>query len=155
MENREIYLTPDGAEKIRKELELLRGPQRLEIAKRLRHAIEMGDLTENADYISAKEDQAFLEGKILELETILRNASVVEKGETNGVVNIGHSVVVEEEDGSKRDFTLVGVKEVDPRQGRISYESPIGKALLGKKMGDTICVDTPGGKVTLKILTIR
>lgn len=155
MENKEIYLTPDGAKKIRDELDLLRGPQRLEIAQRLRHAVEMGDLTENADYLSAKEDQAFLEGRILELETILRKAIIVEKNETNGVVNIGNSVVVEEEGGNKRNFTLVGVREADSRQGRISYVSPIGKALLGKAVGDTINVDTPGGKIILKILTIR
>ncbi len=155
MENKEIYLTPDGAKKIRDELDLLRGPQRLEIAQRLRHAVEMGDLTENADYLSAKEDQAFLEGRILELETILRKAIIVEKNETNGVVNIGNSVVVEEEDGNKRNFTLVGVREADSRQGRISYVSPIGKALLGKAVGDTINVDTPSGKIILKILTIR
>ena len=155
MENKEIYLTPEGASKIRNELEVLCGPRRLEIAQRLRHAVEMGDLTENADYLSAKEDQAFLEGRILELETILKNAVIVEKSETNGVANIGNSVVVEEEDGSQRNFTLVGVKEVDPRQGRISYESPIGKALIGKKVGDTVSVDTPGGKIVLKVLTIR
>lgn len=155
METSEIYLTPEGAQKIRDELDSLRGSKRREIAQRLRHAIEMGDLSENADYLSAKEDQAFLEGKILELEAILRRAIIVEKIANVDLVSIGNAVRVAEEGGGERSFTLVGRKEADPKSGRISYESPIGKALYGKTIGDIVNVDTPGGKICFKILEIR
>jgi transcription elongation factor GreA len=155
MDNKEIYLTPEGAQKLRSELEDLINKKRPELAQRLRHAVEMGDLSENADYTKAKEDQAFLEGRIQELEFILREAIIVEKDEQNDVVKIGNSVLISQNGAAPETFLLVGVKEANPREGKISHESPIGKALLGKRRGDTSVVQTPGGKIELNILDIK
>jgi transcription elongation factor GreA len=149
-----FYLTPEGAEKIRQELEDLRGPQREELARRLRHAVQQGDLSENADYIMAKEDQAFLEGRIMELEILLRDAVVVEKDAQSDVVEIGTLVTVIEDGYPPETFHLVGKKEVNPGEGKISYESPIGKALIGKRIGESTTADTPGGPITYTILGI-
>ncbi len=156
MEKREFVLTAEGAARLRKELEELKGPRRRELAQRLRSAIQMGDLSENADYIAAKEEQAFLEGRIQELETILRYAVVVEEGEaTVDTVGVGNTVVVAENGREPETFHLVGIKEADPRNGKISHESPIGKALLGKRIGDTVVAQTPAGPLEFKILEIR
>lgn len=154
MTKREYLLTAEGAARLREELSILRGPRRDEIAARLRNAVQMGDLSENADYIVAKEDQAFLEGRIQELETLLREAVIVE-GTTAGVVGVGSTVVVSEDGGPSETFYLVGNKEADPRQGRISHESPIGVALIGHSVGDTVQATTPGGTLTFTILEIR
>jgi transcription elongation factor GreA len=154
-ENRNFYLTPEGAAKIRAELDELRGPRRDALALRLRHAVQQGDLSENADYIHAKEDQAFLEGRILELETILRQATVVEPPTATDVVGLGTTVVVAEDGGGPEVYQLVGLKEADPRRGKISHESPIGKALLGKRVGDIAEVRTPGGALRFTIVEIR
>lgn len=147
------YLTPEGEKKLRAELAELTGSKREELAKRLRAAIQMGDLSENADYHKAKEDQAFLEGRIQELEAILRTATIVEK-KSSDKVEVGAQVTIQEEDYDPETFYLVGATEADPRNGRISNESPFGKALLGHKVGDTVEAETPGGKVKLKILKI-
>jgi transcription elongation factor GreA len=155
MENKELYLTPGGAQKLQNELDDLVNNKRPELAKLLRHAVEMGDLSENADYIKAKEDQAFLEGRIQELEFILREAIIVEKSKQNDVVRIGNTVIISQNGGSPETFVLVGVKEANPREGKISHESPIGKALLGKMKNDTAIVQTPGGKIELNILEIN
>jgi transcription elongation factor GreA len=155
MQKRPLYLTPEGAAKLRADLEDLRGPKRQALAKRLRHAIQQGDLSENADYISAKEDQAFLEGRILELETILREASVVDTPTTSDVVDLGTTVVVAEAGRQPETYLLVGLKEADPRQGKISHESPLGRALMGKRVGDTAEAVTPGGTIRMQILEIR
>jgi transcription elongation factor GreA len=154
MADREFFLTPEGADRLRAELDELRGPRRTDLAKRLRHAVQQGDLSENADYISAKEEQAFLEGRIQELETILREATVVEGGSTD-TVTVGNTVVVAEDGRSPQTFQVVGIKEASPREGRISNESPIGKALIGKRVGDVALAETPGGRVELKIIEIR
>jgi transcription elongation factor GreA len=155
MQKRPLYLTPEGAAKLRADLEDLRGPKRQALAKRLRHAIQQGDLSENADYISAKEEQAFLEGRILELETILREASVVDTPTTSDVVDLGTTVVVAEAGREPETYLLVGLKEADPRQGKISHESPLGRALMGKRVGDTAEAVTPGGTIRMQILEIR
>ena len=155
MQKRPLYLTPDGAAKLRADLEDLRGPKRQELAKRLRHAVQQGDLSENADYLSAKEDQAFLEGRILELETILREASIVDTPTTSDMVDLGTTVIVAEAGQEPETYQLVGLKEADPRQGKISHESPLGRALMGKRVGDTAEAVTPGGTIRLRILEIR
>ena len=156
MTNDTIYLTVEGATRLKAELEDLKGSKREEIAKRLRSAIQMGDLSENADYHKAKEDQGFLEGRIQELEYTLRNAVIVEKGAgSNDVVSIGDKVTVQEEDYPPEIFYLVGVKEADPRNGKISNESPIGQALLNRRVGDIAQAQTPGGKILLRILKIE
>jgi transcription elongation factor GreA len=150
------YLTAGGAVRLREELKELKGPAREELARRLRSAIEMGDLSENADYHAAKEQQAFLEGRIQELEYLLKNAIIVEDtGEKREVVDLGARVTVQEEDFPPETYHLVGAKEADPRNGRISNESPIGTALMGKREGEEVTAQTPGGDVRLKILKIE
>jgi transcription elongation factor GreA len=149
------YLTAEGAEKLRKELEELKGPRRQELARRLRSAIQMGDLSENADYHKAKEDQGFLEGRIQELEYKLRNAVIIDKTANRDEVGIGNHVTIQEGDGEPETYHVVGAQEADPRKGRISNESPIGKAVMGHKVGDAVEVETPGGKLRFKIVKIE
>ena len=155
MNDQEYYLTPEAAINLRNELEELKGPRRSDLAKRLRFAIQQGDLTENADYIAAKEEQAFLEGRILELETLLRDAIIVENTEPCDQVRIGCTVTVTMDNGEERVFHMVGMKEADPRRGKISHESPIGKALMDSRVGDTVTAETPAGKIQLKIIEIQ
>lgn len=149
------YLTPEGEAKLKAELAELTGPKREELAQRLRAAIQMGDLSENADYHKAKEDQGFLEGRIQEIEAILRNAVIIEKTTSTGVVTIGSTVTIQEEGFEPEQYYLVGPTEADPRQGKISHESPIGKALMDKKVGDVAEAETPGGKIKFKIIKIE
>jgi len=149
------YLTPEGEAKLQAELAELKGPRREELAKRLRSAIQMGDLSENADYHKAKEDQSFLEGRIQEIESILRNMVIIEKKQTSGIVFIGSHVTIQEENFDPETYHLVGPTEADPRNGRISHESPIGRALMDKKVGDIAEAETPGGKIKFKIIKIE
>ena len=150
-----MYLTAEGAEKLKAELADLKGPQRTALAARLRDAIQMGDLSENADYHKAKEDQAFLEGRIQELEYTLSNAVIVDGTARKDIVSVGMRVTVQEEDLDPETFHIVGAKEADPRSGKISNESPFGHALMDHKVGDVVEVETPGGKTRLKILKIE
>jgi transcription elongation factor GreA len=152
--NQQTYLTPEGEAKLKAELMELTGPRREEIAKRLRSAIQMGDLSENADYHKAKEDQSFLEGRIQEIEAVLRRAVIVEKTQSD-VVSVGSHVTIQEEGFDPETFYVVGAKEADPRNGKISNESPIGSALMDHKVGETVEAQTPGGKIKLKILKIE
>ena len=150
------YLTAEGAERLRDELARLKGPARQEMSQRLRSAIQMGDLSENADYHKAKEDQGFLEGRINELEYLLANAIIFEiQSGSQEVVNVGMQVTVQEEDEDPETYLLVGAKEASPREGKISNESPIGKALIGHRQGDVVTVQTPGGDIHLKIIKIN
>ena len=150
----QTYLTPEGAEKLRAELKELTGPRREELAQRLRSAIQMGDLSENADYHKAKEDQAFLEGRIQEIEAVLRTAVIIEKTKSD-YVTVGSTVTVQEDNFTPETYYLVGAKEADPRNGKISNESPIGRALMEHKVGDVVEAETPGGKIRFKILKIE
>jgi transcription elongation factor GreA len=149
------YLTPEGEARLKQELEQLKGPRREELARRLRSAIQMGDLSENADYHKAKEDQGFLEGRIQEIEYMLRNAVIIEKNTSRDVVGIGNHVTIQEDGSAEETYHMVGAKEADPRNGKISNESPIGRALMDHKVGDTVEVETPGGKIRFKILKIE
>ena len=149
------YLTAEGARRLEKELAELKGPQRLAISKRLRDAIQNGDLSENADYHKAKEDQGFLEGRIQEIEYLLRNAVIIEKNVSKDVVSIGSHVTIQEASFPVETYHVVGAKEADPRNGKISNESPIGRALMDHKVGETVEVETPAGKIKLKILKIE
>ena len=152
----EVYLTSEGAQKLKLELEELKGRGRDELAKRLRSAIQMGDLSENADYHKAKEDQSFMEGRIQELEYLLNNAIIIEDNMApSDAVQVGSCVTVQEGDEPEETFYLVGAKEADPRNGRISNESPIGSALLGARVGDVVTAATPGGEIRLKIIKIE
>ncbi|MGZ6347149.1 MAG: transcription elongation factor GreA [Anaerolineales bacterium] len=149
------YLTSEGEVKLRSELAELKGPKRDELAKRLRSAIQMGDLSENADYHKAKEDQGFLEGRIQEIEYILRKAVIIEKNNNKNIVAVGSHVTIQEEGSPPETYHMVGAKEADPRNGRISNESPIGRALMDHKVGEQVDVETPGGKINFKILKIE
>lgn len=149
------YLTAEGLEKLQNELKHLKSTVRTELSNRLRAAIQMGDLSENADYIQAKEEQAFIEGRILELENLLSNVKLIEeKDRKDGKVDIGSTVTVQEDDFPEETYYLVGPKEADPPNGKISYESPIGKSLLNHKIGDVVDIQTPGGKLKLKIVKV-
>ena len=151
-----IYLTAEGAERLKSELSELKGPARNEIARRLRSAIQMGDLSENADYHKAKEDQGFMEGRIQELEFILKNATIIKATNIpHEVVEVGATITIQEEDYPPETYLMVGAKEADPRQGKISNESPIGRALMGSRVGDIVVANTPGGSLTFKIINIE
>ena len=151
------YLTPEGHAKLKAELENLTTVKRQELSKRLREAIQMGDLSENADYIMAKEDQAFLEGRIQELEQVLRNAQIIqnEDSDRHDNVRVGATVTVQEPGEDAEMYTIVGAHEADPRKRKISNESPIGRALLGKSAGDVVKAETPGGVLVLKVVKIE
>jgi transcription elongation factor GreA len=150
------YLTAEGAAKLKEELEFLKGTRREEIAKRLRFAIEQGDLSENADYSAAKEDQSFVEGRIMELETVLSNVKIIEElVHKKGIVNIGSFVTIQEDDFEPEVYQIVGPQEADPTKGKISYESPIGSALYQRKVKDKVVAETPNGKIEFKILEIK
>ena len=154
MAQHQTYLTPEGEIKLKAELAELTGPRREELAQRLRSAIQMGDLSENADYHKAKEDQAFLEGRIQEIEAVLRSAIIIER-KNSDVVSVGAHITVQEDNYDPETYYLVGAKEADPRNGKISNESPIGRALLDHKVGDVVEAETPGGTVKFKILKIE
>ena len=149
------YLTAEGAERLRNEMAYLKGPARDQLAQRLRAAIQLGDLSENADYISAKEDQAFLEGRIQELAVVLSNVQIIEEKSTSGgVVDIGSHVTIQEGDFEEETYYIVGPKEADPHNARISHESPIGRALLNHRVGETVTAETPNGAIRFKIIRI-
>ncbi len=150
----QTYLTPEGAAKLKAELAELTGPRREELAQRLRSAIQMGDLSENADYHKAKEDQAFLEGRIQEIEAVLRTAIIVEKTRSD-IVTVGSRVTVQEDNYDPETYYMVGAKEADPRKSKISNESPIGRALMEHKVGDVVEAEAPDGKIRFKILKIE
>ena len=152
----DIFLTKEGIQKIKEELEELKGSARAELADRLRAAIEMGDLSENADYIKAKEDQGFIEGKIQELEETLKRVKMIAQGNNSSdEIQIGSSVVVIEEGYPEEIIHIVGSKEANPNSGKLSYESPIGSALLEHKVGDIVRVKTPEGVINFKIIEIK
>lgn len=153
--NDQIILTTAGKEKILAELAELKGVKRLEIARRLKSAIEMGDLSENADYKAAKEDQGFLEGRILELESTLANAIIVDDAVTdNSVVQIGSTVTILEDGDEEEVYQIVGANEANPREEKISYVSPIGSAVLNHKKGDVVEILLPN-KSTRKVRILK
>lgn len=155
MASDEIFLTKEGEEELRKELRELVEVRRPDLAQKLKEAVAQGDLKENADYHDAKEKQAFIEGRIQHIEAILRNATVVDDSGPSDEVRIG-SVVVIREDGLDEDeeYKIVGSAEANPQERKISHESPIGAALLGKKKGKKVKVETPGGTIKFKIISV-
>ncbi len=155
MTEEHILLTPEGKAKLQSELEHLRSVRRPQVAQQLREAVDEGDLTENSGYEDAKHEQAFVEGRILTLETLLRKALVVEAEADTDVVAFGSWVTVLERGSGEETFRIVGSAEVDPSNGRISNESPLGKSLLGGKVGEEVVVETPGGVRYFEILDIR
>jgi transcription elongation factor GreA len=156
MTNQAVYVTSAGLKKLEEELEHLRTVRRQEVAQRLHEAMEGGELIENAEYEAAKNEQAFVEGRILELEHRIAQAQVIKPGKGGDIVTIGSTVVVKEGRGRKRDtYTIVGASEANPKEGLISNESPLGRALLDKKVGDKVEVDAPAGAIKFKILEIK
>jgi transcription elongation factor GreA len=150
------YLTADGLAKLKAELEQLKGPAREDLSRRLRQAIQQGDLSENADYIQAKEEQGFLEGRILELSEILSNYAIIDETTIHRQrVDIGAKVTIQEDGFPPEMYQVVGPKEADPRNNRISHESPIGRAMLGHSTGDLVTAETPNGSFTFKIVSIE
>jgi transcription elongation factor GreA len=152
-----VYLTEDGLQKVKEELEYLTTTRRPEVAKMISEAIKEGDLSENAGYDEAKTAQGFLEGRIRDLESILKRVQIIKEGESaTNVVSMGRTVIVREV-GTDFDetYTIVGSLEADPLNGRISNESPIGKALMGRKVGAKVVANTPGGEITFKIMRIE
>jgi transcription elongation factor GreA len=148
-----IYLTKKGLEELKIELKELIDGKRPEMAKRIKDARDMGDLSENAEYHSAKEEQAFVEGRIAELEDIIKNAQV-QKISSKDVIAVGTKITVKI-DGDEQIFHLVGAPEADPAEGKVSHESPLGSQLMGKKVGDKFEVEAPVGKLTYTILKIH
>ncbi len=153
MNNKTQYISEDGLAKLRAELAELVNARRAEIAQRIHDAKEHGDLSENAEYEDAKNEQAFVEGQIQRLESLVKNAVIIDEVHGTEHVQIGSTVKVEGSDG-KEQFTIVGSTEASPREGRISNESPVGRALLGRHKGDKVDVRVPAGDFSYKILEI-
>jgi len=150
------FLTREGLERLKSELDHLQKVKRAEVAERLREAVEGGgDLTENAEYETAKTEQAFIEGRITDLKLLLANTQIIEKNGVSKTVQLGSTVTFQEGDFSPETFVLVGPIVANPREGRISFESPLGKALMNQKTGDTVIVKVPDGDITVRILKIK
>jgi transcription elongation factor GreA len=150
------YLTPEGLDKLEKELEHLRVVRRQEVASRIQRANEIGGTVDNAEYDEAKNEQAFIEGRILTLENIINNAILIKDEErSTGVVKVGSKVTVHTERGTDEAYTIVGSTEADPSQGRVSNVSPLGKALLGKRSGEVAEVRAPSGRIKFRIKKIE
>lgn len=148
------FLTREGFQKLQEELDYLRSVKRQEVAQRLHEAMEGGELIEDAEYEAAKNEQAFVEGRIQELEILLANARVIEEGASREVVQVGAKVTIQEGENEPEAYVIVGPAEANPRQGRISNESPLGRALIDHRAGDTVRVDAPGGAFTVRIVKV-
>ena len=156
-EAKKVAMTYDGLKKMEQELENLKTVRRKEVAEKIKEARGQGDLSENAEYDAAKEEQGEIESRIIQLENLLRNAEVIDEDVLKmDVVNLGSKVtVLDVEFDEEMEYTIVGSTEADPMNGRISNESPLGMALLGQKVGATVMADTPDGEVAFKILNIQ
>jgi len=156
MANSAVYVTAEGLLKLEEELEHLRNVRRQEVAKRLREAMEDGDeLIDNAEYEAAKNEQAFVEGRILELERMIAQAQIIEHDIKTDTVEIGSTVVIKEGNKKPETYRIVGIAEANPKQGLISNESPLGKALLKKRVGDPVEVEAPDGAIRFKVVKIK
>jgi len=152
------FLTKEGYQKLADELEHLRTEKRVEVANRLHEAMEGGELIENAEYEAAKNEQAFVEGRIQELEMLLASARVIdEKAKKNktGVIQVGSTITISEEGADPEKYTIVGAAEANPREGRISNESPIGRTVLNHRAGEELTVEAPGGTFKVKIIKVE
>jgi len=150
------YLTKQGLKKLQEELAELTTTKRQELAEKLQHAIGQGDLSENAEYQEAKEEQAFLEGRVREVENILSKAIIIESGRKSSTVKIGSTVEIERVGAKRKEtFTIVGAEEADPFEGRISHQSPLGMALIGHRAGDTVSAATPAGPAKWKLKKLK
>jgi len=155
MSEQVTYLTREGLKKLEEELEHLRTVRRAEIADRLHQAMEDGELIENAEYEAAKNEQAFIEGRILTIEVLLSEAVLIEEDGPTNMVRVGSTVKVQEDGSKPEQYTIVGAAEANPAKGLISNESPLGKALLGRKVGDEVKVNAPAGVLSFKVIKIE
>jgi transcription elongation factor GreA len=156
MAQKEVFLTPEGLEKLKAELEYLRSVRRQQVADQIHRAKELGGTVDNAEYDDAKNEQAFVEGRILTLEKMLKNASIIQEEKApSSSVRLGSKVTVGSKGGEKEYYAIVGSAEANPSDGKISNESPVGKALMGKRVGDEVEVHAPAGARKLKIVAIE
>ena len=153
--DKKTYLTGEGFKKVIRELDELKNVKRKVIAERIQDAKELGDLSENAEYAEAKNEQSFTEGRIAELETIVKNAEIIDSSKLTAVsVEVGNTVKLKAEENISREFSIVGSNEADPNTWRISNESPLGQAMLGKRVGEEVVIFTPGGRISYTIESI-
>jgi transcription elongation factor GreA len=153
MDTKKIYLTKEGLDELKKEFDQLTKVKRPDILERVSQARSMGDLSENAEYVAAREELSFIDGRIDELEELIKQAVLIQETHSKGLVKLGSTVEVTIK-GKKEVFTVVGEWEADPHDKKISHESPLGKALLGKKVGETIEVEAPAGVVVYTIASV-
>ncbi len=150
------FLTKEGYQKLADELEYLRGTKRKQVAERLHEAMEGGELIENAEYEAAKNEQAFVEGRIQEVEIILASARIIDGNhQDESIVQVGDTVIVKEGNGDPEEYTIVGAAEANPRVGKISNESPLGRSLLGHQAGDEVSVEAPGGTFKIRVVKVK
>ena len=150
----QTFLTREGLKKLEEELDHLRTVRRVQVAERLHNAQDVGDLIDNVEYEDAKNEQAFVEGRILTLEMMLSNAVIIKENGPEGVVGLGSKVTVKEGSSKPEAYQLVGPAEANPKEGKISNESPLGKALFGRRIGDEVKVNAPAGSLTFRIVGI-
>ncbi len=148
-------LTPEGFAKLQEELDYLRNTKRREVAERLHEAMEGGELIEDAEYEAAKNEQSFVEGRIQELETILANARVIELNSNHEVAQLGATVTIQEDGNEPEEYIIVSSAEANPREGKISIDSPMGRALVDKRAGAEVVVDAPGGSFKLQLIKVQ
>lgn len=153
MTERQTFITADGLEKLRDELQQLKTVKRREIAQRIQEAKELGDLSENAEYVEAKNEQAFVEGRVAELEATVKNAVIIQDVKNAEQVRVGSKVTLKT-DGKQLTYTIVGSNESDPKNGRISNESPLGQAFIGKRVGEVVDISVPMGTRTFTVVSI-
>jgi transcription elongation factor GreA len=152
-DEKQTFITEEGLEKLKQELDYLKNIKRNDVAERIAAAKELGDLSENAEYSEAKDEQSFIESRIIELESIVRSVKIIKKNRRTSVVQVGSNIEVEN-NGKTMKYSIVGSNEADPANGRISNESPLGKAFLGRKIGEEAEAIAPKGKIKFKILKI-
>jgi transcription elongation factor GreA len=155
MADRQVYLTRDGYDRLVQELAELRLDKRPQIEERIRLAKELSDTVDNAEYDGAKQEQSFVEGRIQELEQLLADAEMIEDHPSTDFVRLGSRVTVVGSDDEREDYTIVGSAEADPKRGFVSNESPVGRSLMGRKVGDEVTIVAPGGSFTVRIELIR
>ena len=152
--SKKYLLTQEGLEKLNQELKYLINEKRKEVIERIREAAAHGDLSENADYAQAREEQSFIEGRIQEIEEMIKNAEIIHASSHKSSVTIGSTVTVKVS-GQEKKYTIVGSNEANPNEGKISNESLVGKAILGKKIGDKVKVETPAGSIEYEVISIE
>lgn len=157
MQEKKFPMTIEGKEKLEKELDELKTTKRKEVVERIKVARGFGDLSENSEYESAREEQAFTEGRIQKIENMLQNAEIIDIADINeGEIALGRTVLFKElPDGIEEEYVIVGAAEADPFSGKISNDSPIAKALIGKSEGDQVTIETPGGEMNVEIISVK